>query len=76
MCIGAKSARYDCLILHLSVFDVAAGEWTEVPSRKKVKVKREGSDVMQEHTAINDQPDPQQQQQVVIVSRVLAWLSV
>ena len=47
-------------------FDVAAGEWTEVPSRKKPKAKRDGPELNQEPVTTNEQTD--QPQQVVIIS--------
>jgi len=49
------------LIAFAVVFDGTAGEWTEVPSRKKVKGKREGSELTQEQKTTNEPADQLQQ---------------
>jgi len=53
-------------------FHVTSGEWTEVPSRKKTKAKREGSELSQEQKTINAPAD--NLPQVVVVSMLMYYL--
>jgi len=55
--------------LTLSKFDDTEGEWTEVPSRKKPKAKREMPE-LQDNTTRNERID--QLQEVIIITVVVA----